>query len=127
MPKPLELGPLPLDAKDILLDSALRAAPVVVFRSYIYLICEQWEGGALPANLKGLAQLSRCTPTIFKRKVWPHLGGYFQKTTINKEDKLIEPVSYGLRLEAVKRAVKRERQAEKQRQYWADKKAAEGE
>ena len=116
-----ELGSLPLDTKDILLDRALGELPGAAFKAYFYLIFEQWQGGPLPLSLPALAQLARCTPTIFKRKVWPEVQEYFEKTSINGEEKLIEPVSYARRIEAVKRLVKRQALAEKQRLAWAQK------
>lgn len=118
-----DLGPLPLDAKDILLDRDLEDMPPIAVRGYLYLLCEQWENGPLTPTLQGLASVARVTPTIFKRQVWPHILGYFEKTTVNSQEKLIEPVSYSDRLAAIKRVIKREELTNKQRKLWAKKKS----
>jgi hypothetical protein len=118
------LGPLPLDAADILLDRQLRDMHPMAFRAYVYLLCEQWENGPLPATLKELAHISRLSSTLFKRYAWPELSEYFEKTSVNDEVLLIEPATYSLRLDAVKKLVKRQEMAEKQRARWAKKNPA---
>ena len=116
-----ELGDLPLDVKDVLLDNELRSLAPRAFRGLFYLIFEQWQNGPLPHNLGELASLARCTPTVFKRHVWPEIHRYFEKTTVKDEVKLIEPLSYTKRIEAVKKMVKRQELAAKQRVLWAKK------
>lgn len=117
-----EIGDLPLNVRNILLDRALQGLTPVAFRAYMYLMFEQWQSGPLPMTLGELAALARCTPTIFKRKVWPDISEYFEKTSVKGEEKLIEPESYSRRIDAINALVRRQEQAEKQRQIWAQKK-----
>ena len=119
-----DLGPMPLDAKDLLLDRQLQDMHPRAFRAYIYLLCEQWENGPLPSTLAELSRISRLSPTLFKRYAWPELQDYLEETSLNDEVCLIEPITYSLRIEAVKRLVKRQEMAEKQRARWAKKNPA---
>ena len=93
-----EIGDLPLDVKDILLDRDLRKLGPRAFRGFFYLIFEQWLHGPLPPSMRVLAALSGCTATVFKRHVWPQIEEYFEITVIKGEKRLIEPLTYHKRM-----------------------------
>ena len=108
----------------MLLDSELRKLSPRAFRGFFYLVFEQWQNGPLPLQVRDLAVLARCTPTVFKRHVWPQIEEYFEITVIKGEKRLIEPLTYIKRIEAVKRMIKRRELADKQRILWATKKTS---
>ena len=75
-----DLGPLPIDHRDFLLNSQVRDMPPLAFKSYVLLLCELWENGFLPDDFDLLAKYSGVSRTLFKNKVWPYLAGQFHET-----------------------------------------------
>mgnify|MGYP003139466871 CR=1 FL=1 len=123
----LELGPMPFDAKAWLLSHEAGQLAPLAAKAYVYLLCELWGAGPLPATARELAPLARCTPTVFKNKIWPFIGAFFEETTITGSKKLIEPWTYRQRIELIKKLTKRAENAEIQRlRYATDKKTPTG-
>lgn len=118
----MDLGPLPFDSKAWLLSREAGQLSPLAAKAYIYLLAELWEGGPLPANARELAPLARSTPTIFVNKIWPFIASFFTETMTATGKKLIEPWTYGQRIELIKRLTTRMENAELQRQRYADKK-----
>ena len=115
----MQLGPMPFDAKSWLLSREAGSLPPLAAKAYLYLLCELWEAGPLPATAQELAPLARCTPTVFKNKIWPFIGSFFAETKTATGKKLVEPWLYGQRIDVVKKLTKRHQLAEAQRQRYA--------
>ena len=79
-----DLGPLPIDHRDFLLNRAVRDMPPVAFKAYVLLLCELWENGPLPfvythdaSDIEGLSAYCGVSQTIMKNKVWPYVSDLF--------------------------------------------------
>ena len=118
----MDLGPMPFDSKAWLLSREAGQLTPLASKAYLYLLAELWEGGPLPANARELAPLARSTPTIFANKIWPLIAPFFAETTTTTGKKLIEPWTYGQRIQLIKRLTKRKENADIQRQRYAAKK-----
>ena len=75
-----DLGPLPIDHRDFLLNSQVRDMPPLAFKSYVLLLCGLWENGFLPDDFDLLAKYSGVSRTLSKNKVWPYIAGQFHET-----------------------------------------------
>ena len=69
-----DLGPLPIDHRDFLLNRTVRDMPPVAFKAYVLLLCELWENGPLPFVYTHDAS---DIETIMKNKVWPYVSDLF--------------------------------------------------
>ena len=118
----MDLGPMPFDSKAWLLSREAGQLTPLASKAYLYLLAELWEGGPVPGNARELAPLARSTPTIFANKIWPLIAPFFAETTTTTGKKLIEPWTYGQRIQLIKRLTKRKENADIQRQRYAAKK-----
>ena len=80
-----DLGPLPIDHKDFLLNREVRDMPPLAFKAYVLLLCELWENGPLlfeeqgtkASAIEGLSVYCGVSQTIMKNKVWPYVADLF--------------------------------------------------
>ena len=79
-----DLGPLPIDHRDFLLNRAVRDMPPLAFKAYVLLLCELWENGPFPfvythdaSDIEGLSVYCGVSQTIMKNKVWPYVADLF--------------------------------------------------
>ena len=79
-----DLGPLPIDHRDFLLNRKVRDMPPLAFKAYVLLICELWENGPLlfeeqpgASEIEGLSVYCGVSQTVMKNKVWPYVADLF--------------------------------------------------
>ena len=72
-----DLGPLPIDHRDFLLNREIKDMPPIAFKAYILLLCEMWENGPLPKDMDKLAEYSGVSRTVFTNKIWGWLHPLF--------------------------------------------------
>ena len=94
-----DLGPLPIDHRDFLLNRSVRDMPPIAFKAYVLLLCELWEGSSLPFEMEKLAAYAGVSYTVFKNKIWQHVADLFFEI----DDDLLD---HEFTLEQRKKAVK---------------------
>ena len=79
-----DLGPLPIDHRDFLLNRKVRDMPPLAFKAYVLLLCELWENGPLlfedqpgASDIEGLSVYCGVSQTVMKNKVWPYVADLF--------------------------------------------------
>ena len=72
-----DLGPLPIDHRDFLLNRGVKDMPPIAFKAYILLLCEMWENGPLPHNTEKLAEYAGVSHTVFRNKIWGWIDPLF--------------------------------------------------
>ena len=111
-----DLGPLPIDHKDFLLNRGIRDMPPLAFKAYVLLLCEIWENGPLlfeeqpgASAIEGLSVYCGVSQTIMKNKVWPYVADLFFEV----DDGLLDhEFTNTMRKKAVKGLVARMKMAE---------------
>ena len=94
-----DLGPLPIEHRDFLLNRNVRDMPPIAFKAYVLLLCELWEGSSLPIEMEKLAAYAGVSYTVFKNKIWQHVADLFFEI----DDDLLD---HEFTLEQRKKAVK---------------------
>ena len=72
-----DLGPLPIDHRDFLLNRDVKDMPPIAFKAFVLLLCELWESGSLPRDTERLAAYAGVSHTIFRNKIWGWIAGLF--------------------------------------------------
>ena len=72
-----DLGPLPINHRDFLLNRDVKDMPPIAFKAYVTLLCELWKNGPLPRDTVRLAEYAGVSHTVFRNKIWGWLYNLF--------------------------------------------------
>ena len=119
-----DLGPLPIDHREFLLNRAVRDMPPLAFKAYVLLLCELWENGPLPFDeqphasaIEGLSIYCGVSQTVMKNKVWPYVSDLFFEvngsgTWASEDENIDHEFTNSMRKKALKALVARQKMAE---------------
>ena len=101
-----DLGPLPIDHRDFLLNRGVKDMPPIAFKAYIHLLCEMWENGPLPHNTEKLAEYAGVSHTVFRNKIWAWIDPLFVEVECAWLD---HEFTHDMRVKAIKALVARKK------------------
>ena len=132
-----ELGPLPIDHRDFLLNREVKDMPPLAFKAYVLLLCELWENGPLPfddrphaSSIEGLSVYCGVSQTVMKNKVWPYVADLFFEVNgsgdwATEDDTLDHEFTNSMRKKAVKGLVARQKMSDAARRRAAANRASQ--